>query len=369
MKRQIFVLSIVFGLSPCVLAPRLHAQDEGHGKIVEEIVARVNNQIITLSDYQKAEDSLKDEVQQDCQGCTPDKLDAELKDREKNLLRDLIDQALLEERAKDDGISVETDVIKRLDDVRQQNNLPSLEALEKAVEAQGIAWEDYKNNIRNSLLTQEVIRRDVGSRIDIGHDEVQKYYNDHKADFVRPEQVLLAEIALNTTGKSPDEIAAIQKKADDLRQRIKNGDDFEELAKHYSEGPTAKDGGELGAYERGQLSKQLEDVVFAMNKGEVTDVIQTKTAFEILKVLDHYQAGQQPLDKVEGEIMNRLYRDRMQPVLRDFLGELREEAYVVVKPGYVDTAAVAGGSVIEEVPATPDAPEKKVKSKKSKASG
>ena len=362
-------LAILAGLAAVALGPGVAvAQDQpAGGQVVEEIIARVNNQIITLSDYQKAEGSLKDEAQQDCQSCTPAQLDAEVKDHQKNLLRDLIDQSLLEQRAKDDGISVETDVVKRLDEVRQQNNLPTLEALEKAVEGQGISWEDYKNQIRNNLLTQEVIRRDVGSRITIGHDEVQKYYDEHKSEFVRPEQVVLQEIALNTTGKSPDEVAAIRKKAEDLLARVKNGDDFAELAKRYSDGPTAKEGGDLGAYQRGQLSTQIEDVVFKMSKNEVTDIIQTKTGFEILKVEQHFDAGQQPIEKVENEIMNRLYMQRMQPVLRDFLGELREESYVIVKPGYTDTAAVANSSVIEEVPPTPDTKDQK-KKKKSKAS-
>ena len=106
------------------------------------------------------------------------------------------------------------------------------------------------------------------------------------------------------------------------------GDDFNEIAKRYSEGSTAKDGGDLGTFQRGQLSPQLEGVVFKMDKGQITDVIQTKTGFEVLKVENHYQAGLQPLDKVENEVMNKLYMEKMQPTLRTYLGELREESYV-----------------------------------------
>ena len=108
------------------------------GTVVEEIIARVNNDIITMSDYQKAEASLQQEAQQECQGCTPDKINEMVAGERKNLLRDLIDQSLLVQRAKDMNISVETDVVKRLDAVRQQNKLPSMEALQKAVESQEI---------------------------------------------------------------------------------------------------------------------------------------------------------------------------------------------------------------------------------------
>jgi peptidyl-prolyl cis-trans isomerase SurA len=339
----------------------------GNGRVVEEIVARVNNEIISYSEYQKAESELHQEVTQDCQGCPQDRLATMYEDRQKNLLRDQIDQALLEQRAKDMGISVETDVIKRLDQVRLQNNFASMEALQAAVEGQGLSWEDYKANFRNQLMTQEVIRREVGQRVDIGHDDVQKYYDEHKDEFVRPEQVLLSDIFLSTEGKTPEQVEVIHKKAIDLLARLKKGDDFAELAKRNSEGPTAKDGGELGAFERGQLSKQLEDTVFAMNKNQLSDVIQTKTGFEILKVYDHYQAGLQPMDKVEQEIENRIYAQRMQPILRNYLAELREESYVVVKPGYLDTAAVTTNTGIKEVTPTPDAPDKKLTKKAKKA--
>jgi peptidyl-prolyl cis-trans isomerase SurA len=268
------------------------------------------------------------------------------------------------QRAKDMGISVESDVIKRLDDVRKQNQLASMEDLEKAVEGSGLAWEDYKTTIRNGLLTQEVVRREVGSHINIPGDEVKKYYDAHPQEFTRPEQVVLSEIFLSTEGKSPEEIESVQKKAEDFRNRVMKGDDFNEIAKRYSEGSTAKDGGDLGTFKQSELAPQLEEVVFKMDKGQITDVIQTKTGFEVLKVENHYKAGLQPMDKVENEIMNRLYMQKMQPQMRDYLGQLREESYVMVKPGYTDTAAVAGASVIQEVQPTPDVAVKKKDKKK-----
>jgi peptidyl-prolyl cis-trans isomerase SurA len=346
-----------------VLVPSA-ARAQAKSIVVEEIIARVNNDVITMSDYQKADDQLREEVAHDCQGCPQDKLMLEFKDQQKDLLRGLIDQSLMVQRAKDMGISVESDVIKRLDDVRKQNGLASLEDLEKAVETSGLAWEDYKTTIRNGLLTQEVVRREVGSHINIPNDEVKQYYDAHPQEFTRPEQVMLSEIFLSTEGKSPEEIDAVQKKAEDLRNRVIKGDDFNEIAKRYSEGSTAKDGGDLGTFKQSELAPQLEEVVFKMQKGQITGVIQTKTGFEVLKVENHYQAGLQPMDKVENEIMNRLYMVKMQPQMRDYLGQLREESYVMVKPGYIDTAAVAGASVIQEVQPTPDVATKKTQKKK-----
>ena len=191
-----------------------------------------------------------------------------------------------------------------------------------------------------------MIRKDVGSRVDIGHEDVKKYYDEHKAGiYPARNRCCCADIFLNTDGKTPDEIAVIQKKANDIRARLKNGEDFAELAKRNSEGPTAKKGGDLGAFERGQLSKQIEDTVFAMKKNDLSDVIQTKTGFEIIKVLDHYDAGQQPLEKVENEIMNHIYGERMSTLFRAAIWRnCANKATSIVKPGYIDTAAVASNT-------------------------
>ena len=364
MKIRKFVSLSAIAAGALLAGASSHCLAQSKPAVIEEIVARVNNSIITFSEYQKEYGQIQQEVQQDCQNCTQGQIAGEVQDHRKNLLRDMIDQQLLIERAKDMDINVETDLVKHLDDVRKQNNLATMEDLEKAVEASGVVWEDYKGKMRDSMLTQEVIRREVGGRLDIGSDEVKKYYDAHKQDYNRPEQVDLAEIFLSTENSSPEEVAAIHTRAEDLHNRLLKGEDFTALAKRYSQGSTAQDGGELGTYERGQLAKQLEDAVFPLDRNGYTDVIQTKNGFEILKVNDHFQAGLQPLDKVNGEIQNILYRQKMEPALRTYLAQLREESYVQVKPGYTDTAAVAGATVIQEVAPTPDAPDKKKSKKK-----
>ncbi|HVB87893.1 MAG TPA: peptidylprolyl isomerase [Candidatus Dormibacteraeota bacterium] len=363
MKTRNFPWMFVPVLGAALLVAPAPSRAQDQGKIIEEIVARVNDRIITLSDYQKALAAIPQQVQQDCQSdtppCTPAHQQSRIDDEKKNLLRNMIDQQLLVERAKDMGIDVETDLVKRLDQIRKQDNFATMDAFQKAVEQSGLSWEDYKSQMRDQLLQQKVINQEVGSKVDIGNEEVRNYYDAHKSDFVRPEEVDLSEIFLKTDGKTPDQIAAIKKKADDLYTRIQNGEDFAALAKEFSEGPAKSDGGELGEYQRGQLAKQLEDAVFKLDKGGITNVIQTQTGFILLKVNQHYDAGLQPLDKVENDITNRLYAQKMEPALREYLQQLREESYIRVRAGYKDTAAVAGGSVIEEVPTTPDTPETK----------
>jgi peptidyl-prolyl cis-trans isomerase SurA len=329
------------------------------GTVVEEIIARVNNDIITLSDYQKAEAALPEEVQQDCPGCPPDKINAMLAEEKKNLLRSLIDKSLLVQRAQDMNIDVTTEVVRQLDQIRQQNKLASMEALQKAVESEGVGWEDYKQQLTDSLLTQRVIQEEVGSTIKISNEDVKKYYDAHKADFVKPEEVDISEILFNTQGKTPQELTAIMTKAQDVLNRLKLGEDFGALAQRFSDGPTASQKGELGVFKRGELNPALEKTIFALHKGDNTGLIHGDTGLEIFHVNEHYDAGQQPLDKVELDIENIIYQQRIPAAMRTYLTQLRRDSYVVVKPGYVDTGAAGGSSVIQETSADQDKGKKK----------
>ena len=310
-----------------------------------DIVARVNNDVITLPDYQKAEQQLRDEAAHDCQGCPQDQIDAQFKEQQKDLLRGLIDQSLIVQRAKDMGISVEPDLAKRLDEVRKQNGLATLDDLQKGVEASGLSWEGYKTTIRDGLLQKEVVRREVGTHVDISPDEVKQYYEAHPQEFTLPERVTLSEISLSTEGKSPEEFAAVRAKAEGLRSSVLNGDDFNRVAQLYSQGSTAKDGGALGTFKKGELAPQIEAVVFQMNKGQISEVIQTRTGFEFLKVEDHFQAGLQPLDAVQADIFNTVHAQKTLPLMRDYLGELREQSNIMVKAGYNDSALLSGADV------------------------
>ena len=340
--------------------------------VVEEIVARVNNSIVTLSDYQRSKEQLKDEIKTQDAGGNSEKSYAE---REKDVLRDLIDQQLLLEKGKDLGITADTELIKKLDEMRKQMNLESMEELEKAAQAQGVSYEDFKQNLRNQIITQQVIGREVGSHLNISKEEAQKFYDEHKGEMEQPEQVHLSEIlvAIQKAGPSEaaktspeaapagatqdpakltpplappaapaseaDQLAVAEAKANALLDQIKKGASFDEVAKKSSDGPTAAQGGDLGLFKRGTLSKELEDKTFAMKAGEVTDVIRTKQGFVILKVTEHQMAGIPTIKQMEPRIQDALYYQKLQPALRAYLKKLREEAYIDIRSGYVDTGA------------------------------
>jgi len=310
--------------------------------VVEEIIARVNNQIITRSEYLRSKDELKKEAQQQ-DPVNADKLIAE---RDKDVLRDLIDQQLLLAKGKDMGITGDTDLIKRLDEMRKDMKLDTMEDLEKAAQAQGVSFEDFKQNLRNQIVTQQVIGREVGQRMNLSKEDEQKFYDEHKSEMEQPEQIRLSEILVSTenknAGDSADELQrlqAAQAKAEDVLAQIRKGAGFEDIAKKNSDGPSAAQGGDLGLFKRGTLAKELEDKTFAMKPGEVSDVIRTKQGFVILKVTEHHNAGVPPFSEVEPRIQDAVYMQRLQPALRAYLTRLREDAFIDIKQGYVDAGA------------------------------
>ncbi len=314
--------------------------------VIEEIIVRVNNQIVTRTEFIHSKDQLKSELRQQ-EPQDADKLYAE---RERDVLRDLIDQQLLLEKGKELDINVDTDLIKRLDEMRKQMGLETMEDLDKAAQSQGTTLEDFKLNMKNGMITQKVIGREVGSHLTIPKEEMQKFYEEHKSEFAQTEQVRINELLVSTQKMAPDgktpidpdeaTLQAAEAKAKDLLEQIrKPGVNFEDVARKSSDGPTASQGGDIGYFQRGQLSKDLEDKTFAMKVGEVSDVIRTKQGFVLLKVTEHTPAGIATLKEAEPKIQDALYYQKLQPALRTYLTKLREDAYIEIKPGYVDSGA------------------------------
>ena len=344
-------LPLLLAVGYALLLPSLSPADS----VVEEIITRVNNEIITRSEYIRSRDQLKQEIQQQ----DPANADRIFAEKQRDVLRDLIDQQLLLQKGKDLGINGDTELIKRLDEMRKQMNLETMEDLEKAAEAQGASYEDFKQNLRNQIITQKVIGQEVGQHLAMSKDEVKKFYDQHRAEMERPEQVRLSEILIApklpakpapSADAKPEPpsgadteaaLAAAQAKAQDLLDQIHKGAKFDDLAKKYSDGPSAKDGGDLQSFKRGELSKELEDKVFALKAGEVTDVIRTKQGYVILQATEHQTAGIPTLKEVEPRIQDALYMQKLQPALRAYLTTLREEAFIDYRTGYIDSGASA----------------------------
>jgi peptidyl-prolyl cis-trans isomerase SurA len=330
-----------------------------NGEVVEYPIVRVNDGIIDRGDYERAEQQLVEDAQRD--HATP----AELEQRKKDLLRDMIDKQLLLSRGKELDINADSELIRRLDDIRKQYHFDSMEALEKAIRESGISYEDYKATQRNDIITQEVIRDEVGRNLHLTAKMEQAYYDQHKQEFAQPESERLSEILIPTPDNPTDEqLAQAQAKADDVVAKLKAGAKFENLVKLYPDSPNPDKGGDLNAdYKRGdgQLAKVLEDQTFVLKTGESTAPIRTREGFVIFKVTEHTPAGIPPLSAIDEQVQQTMFQEAMAPALRTYLTDLREKAYVDIAPGFVDTGASPKETKPVYAASTPPAAKKKTK--------
>jgi len=319
--------------------------------VVEEIVAKVNADIITRGELDQKRKQLEADLKQ--QGTTQVTLPQVLADREKDILRNRIDELLLIQKGKDLTINVDSEWSKYQADLQRQSKIPDPEKFQEYVKEQtGMSYEDFKQQTKDTMLTQHVIRQEVGGKMNVSHEEIQKYYDAHKQDFVRKEQIFLREILVSTEGKDAAGIAAAEKKAKDLVARARKGERFPELARDNSDAMTAQNYGDLGSpYKKGDLNKLLDDQVWDKPKGYVTDPIRIDNGFEILRVEEHQKAGQADVSEVENEITEKLLSPRMQPEVRKYLTKLREDAFLEIKAGYVDTGAAPGKNTAWSDPA------------------
>lgn len=333
-----------------LVAMALRADD-----IVDEIIARVNDQIVTRSEMEKAKATGLEELKQRY----PSDWQTRTAKAQTDTLRDLIDQQLLLERGKDLGITGETEVVKRLNQMRQQMGLASIDDLEKEAQKQGVSYEDFKEQIRISVVTQQVIGQEVGGKLHISNEDIQDWYNKHQKELEGPEEIGLSEIMVSTQPakqnveskdkqaaeqdktlpEDPAKVAESEAKANQLLEQLKKGVKFDDLAKKNSDGPTAAQGGTLGTFKRGELAKDLEEKTFSLKQGENTGVIRTRQGFIILKVTAHRAAGVPALKDISDRIREAIYSERLEPAARAYLTKLREQAFIDIKSGYTDTGA------------------------------
>ena len=311
-------------------------------QVIEEIVAKVNGDIITRGEIERNKRTIEAEIRTQ-QNLTGVRLQSAVQDREKDILRERIDQLLLVQKGKELNLNVDSELSRYMADLQRKFNIADPDKFQAFVKEQtGQAYEDFKAEQKSGMVTQRVIRDQVGRTINVPRDEMHKYYDEHKAEFMRQERVFLRQILVSSEGKNADGIAAAEKKAKDLAARAKKGEKFPEMARDNSDAPTAQQGGDMGTWQKGQLRKEIEDLVWDKPRAYVSDPIKVAEGWLILKVDEHQKEGQAAYEEVESEIMDKFYSQQFQPKIRDFLTKLRQDAFLEIKPGWVDSGAAPG---------------------------
>ncbi|HSW49954.1 MAG TPA: peptidylprolyl isomerase [Bryobacteraceae bacterium] len=310
-------------------------------KVVEQIVAKVNGEIVTATELARYRQQLAEALRQ--QGLTGERLEQEVKAREADVLRDKIDGLLLVQQAKQLEINVEGDVTKRLAEIQRNAKIPDQDKFHDYVRAQaGMSFEDFRQELRNDVLKQRLLGQEVNSKITVPRAEIEKYYQEHKNEFMRDERVFLSEILISTIGKDEKEIPALEKKAKDLAERARRGERFTELARGNSDSDSAAAMGAVGSFTRAQLQPQMVELVFKQERGFVTDPLRVPNGFLILRVDEKHSAGLASMEEVQNEIQQRLFEPRFEPAVREFLTRLRMDAFLEIREGFVDSGAAPG---------------------------
>ena len=320
-------------------------------KNVDEIIAWVNNDIILKSEYELRKSAIRNDLAQAPprgRGLQGAQLEQALNEQQKILMRDLIDESLLLQQAKEMGLNADLEVVKTMEQLRQERKLPSLDDLEKAIVAQGYSVDEFKQNIKTRYLTQQVLQREVYGRVIVTTDEMKKYYDANVNKFDRPAGVRIREISVYTENRGPAEIESQKKKIEEALAAAKKGENFAEVASKYSESQTAQEGGDLGFFVKGELAGPLEEVASKLNKGQVSDVITLNGGFMILKVEDRHEGGILPYELAQKEIQDALWQQGIQPKIREYLTKLRSDGFIKLADGYSDLGQPGKATKVSE---------------------
>ncbi len=294
-------------------------------KIVDRIVAQVNDDIITLSDMNREMADIRQDLATKFTGT---QLEDETKKAEKEVLDQLIRQKLLLQKANELGFgsNIDVQVSATIERIRKENNIKDMTDFERALAQQGMTLPLFRDKIKKQIITNSLISEFVGSRITLLSQELEKYYQEHIKEFSSAEEVTLSEILIPTAG-DPAEAAA---KADEIVKRLGQGEAFATLANQYSKGPTAGKGGSIGTYLTAKLNPEIAAAIAPVKEGDITPVIKGADTLAIYRVDSRKPTRARPLDEVRDEIRSRIYEKKFNPEFERFISQLKEDAYIQI---------------------------------------
>jgi len=292
--------------------------------VIEAIVAIVNDDVITLTDYKREYDNLYQMLHSRYQG---EQLDQQWDLARAGLLDSMITDLLLIQEAAKMGLNVSEQVKMTIENIKSENNLTTDEQLKQALAQQGMEFETFRRDLETQFLKQNIIFGEVGRKIAIDDSVIVAYYKQHQEEFIEPVQFTIKAIYIAEEGKLGDEIEA---KKQEIDSRIEAGDDFGQLSSEYSEGPEKDSQGELGSFKEGELEKTLEEPVDALEVGGTSPWLNMREGWWKLKLVDRKERGLKDFEDVRKEIEEKLFTEEQQKELEKYLKDLKERSYIKI---------------------------------------
>jgi parvulin-like peptidyl-prolyl isomerase len=304
-----------------ILGTGLQAQTTP-AKVVDRIVAQVNDDIITLSDLNHAMAQVRQELADKYAG---DQLEQAVKKEQDTVLEDLIRKKLILQKATELGMGsgMDVQVSTYIEQLRKDNKIKDMDEFELELEKQGMTLAGFREDVKREMIIQDVIGYFVDSRVTLLSEEIQRYYNDHAKDYSTPEEVTLSEILVPNSADGQAEALA-----NEYRKHLLQGESFAAVASQYSKGKTAGKGGGIGTYQVAKLDPQIAAAVAAVKEGDNSQVVKITEGFAIFHVDARKPSVVRPFDEVKDEIKNRLYQQKRTPEMERFIAQLKEDAYI-----------------------------------------
>jgi parvulin-like peptidyl-prolyl isomerase len=302
----------------------LFGSSTAFAEVVERILAVVNDEIVTEQDLEIVMGPVAAQYRTMYTG-------AELQDKLKKMRQEFLykiieDKMVLSEAKRKQVIVKDDEVDDMMADVRSK--FPSRDIFVKSLADQGLTEKKLWNRFRDQIMTQKLVNFEVKSKISVSPGEVSEYYKAHPEEFAQGDRVKLLQILVRTTSRSEEEAKTF---AEGLLEKIKNGESFEELAKNYSEGSEAKEGGQMGWIEKGQLLGEIDEKVFSAAPGEVTPLIKSSLGWHIFKVTERQKFSVKPLSEVRNYIADIIFKNKLRTALEAWLQNLKKNAYISIR--------------------------------------
>ncbi len=301
-------------------------------EVVDRIVAVVNDDIITLSELDRAFVPYARNIDATYKGA--DKAGV-IRQTKEAFLQQMINQLLIEQEATKAGAGVaavkDEEVAEVVKDIAAKNKMTMDEYTRKLAD-EGQTLESVKKEIKSQMLRVRLMRREVQSRIIVTNEEIGEYYDKHRQEYEGKEAARVRQIFLPAPADA-DKIARAKTRAEmqQLRDRIVKGESFEAIAAQYSRGPAAKQGGDIGYVEKGVIVAEVEKAAFSLPVGQLSDVIETDVGCHLIVVLDRRGAGLKPIATVREEIKAKLEDEKAAKKFDEWIGDLRKKAFIDVR--------------------------------------
>ncbi len=296
-----------------------------YGQVVNKVVAVINNEVITQQDVDQLLAVLYAQYVQEYEAS---ELLDKMEEAKKDILIQMIEDRLILSRAKKLKIKVrEGEIDKKLESVK--SSFPSEEVFNNTIKTQGITVADLKNRYKDQIMMKKVLDIEVKSWVAVLPSEISEYYEQRREDFKLEEKYRVWHILLKADNEVDFELAKVE--IENIYAKLGKGKDFAGLARLYSQGPNKDRGGDMGFIGKGEMLKELDQVIFNLKPGEFSKPIKSNIGYHILKIGDITHSGYLPLEDVQGNIKARLFQKKFKEKLNEWLGELRAEAYISIK--------------------------------------